>query len=80
MAHTTEIINVQHLADTQVAVTLRCCGDATTDSAHTIDVNVDQTDADRQAWLDERHTHVQGLHANRDAAKAFFESLKKKTS
>jgi hypothetical protein len=43
-------------------------------------VNVDQTDADRQAWLDERHTHVQGLHANRDAAKAFFESLKKKTS
>jgi hypothetical protein len=78
MAHTTEIVNVQHLADTQVAVTLRCCSDASTDSTHSIEVSTDHIAADLQAWLSGRHTHVQQLHEKRLAAVAFFQSLQAK--
>lgn len=75
MEHKTEVIEVQHLADTMVAVRLRCCGDATTDSVHTIEVSGDLAQADLQAWLDGRHAQVQGLHEKRERAKAFFQSL-----
>lgn len=77
MEHKTEVIDVQHLADTMIAVRLRCCGDETTDSVHTIEVGGDMADADLQTWLDGRHTHVQDLHDKRENAKAFFEKLKK---
>ncbi|HLX83820.1 MAG TPA: hypothetical protein VKR59_07970 [Terriglobales bacterium] len=80
MPHTTEVVNVQHLADSQIAVTLRCCSDASTDSVHTIEVSGDNTEADLKAWLDGRHAHVQGLHDKRETATAFFESLKAKAS
>lgn len=76
MEHKTEVIEVQHLADTMVAVRLRCCGDESTDSVHTIEVSGDLAEADLQAWLDGRHAHVRGLHEKRAKAKAFFEGLK----
>lgn len=76
--HTTEVVKVEHISDTQVAVTLRCCADESTDSTHTIEVGGEQADADLQEWLNGRHAHVQGLHVKRERARSFFESLKLK--
>ena len=77
--HKTEIINVQHLADTLIAVTLRCCSDESTDSVHTIEVSGENTEADLQVWLEGRHAHVQSLHGKREAAKSFFKKLMPQT-
>lgn len=76
MEHKTQAVNIEHITDTQIAVKIRCCGDESTDSVHTIEVSGELTEADLQAWLDGRHTHVQGLHGKRERAKSFFESLK----
>ena len=75
MTHKTEVFGVQHLSDGEIAVKLRCCGDESTDSVHTIEVSGDLAQADLQAWLDGRHAQVQGLHEKRERAKAFFQSL-----
>jgi hypothetical protein len=78
MEHKTEVVEVQHVADTLIAVRLRCCGDESTDSVHTIEVSGDLAQAALQAWLDGRHAAVQGLHDKREAAKNFFNKLKVK--
>jgi hypothetical protein len=67
-----EVIKVEHIANTLVAVTLRCCGDESTDSVHTFEVSGEHTEADLQAWLDSRHAHVRGQYHKREAAKDFF--------
>ena len=76
MDHKTAVVDVTHLTDSMIAVKLRCCGDATTDSVHTIEVSGDHTEADFQAWLDGRHAHVQELHEKREKARFFFETFK----
>ncbi len=78
MEHKTEVVEVQHVSDTMIAVRLRCCGDESTDSVHTIEVSGEHTEADLQAWLDGRHVHVQGMHDKRETAKAFLKKLTKK--
>jgi hypothetical protein len=76
MSHNTEILEVSHVTDTQIAVKIRCCGDDSTASCHTIEVSTDHTDAQIQEWLDGRHAHVQELHNRREKAKATIERLK----
>lgn len=76
MEHNTEVVKVEHISDTQIAVTLRCCADDSTASVHTIEVSGEQDDANLQEWLNGRHAHVQGLHEKRERAKVFFEKLK----
>ena len=78
MEHNTEVVKVEHSSDTQIAVTLRCCADESTDSVHTIEVSGEHTDAELQEWLNGRHSHVQGLHGKRERAKSFFNNLKLK--
>jgi hypothetical protein len=69
-------VDVQHVSDTMLAVKLRCCGDTSTDSVHTIEVSGSLAEADLQAWLAARHTRVQSLHEKSTKAQAFFENLK----
>jgi hypothetical protein len=80
MEITVEVIKVEHLANTLVAVTLRCCGDESTDSVHTFEVSGEHTEADLQAWLDSRHAHVKRQYHKRETAKDFFNKLKVKTA
>jgi hypothetical protein len=76
MEHRTEVIDVQHLADTMIAVKLRCCGDESTDSVHTIEVSGEQSEPDLWAWLEGCHARVRELHTKREKARSFFETLK----
>jgi hypothetical protein len=75
MKHKTETIEITHVTDTQLAVKIRCCGDDSTASVHTLEVGTD-TDEQIKEWLDGRHAHVQGLHEKRERTKAILASLK----
>jgi len=62
MEHKTKIVAKKKLADGQLAVLLRCCDDQTTDSWHTLHFNKNTKPADVDAWLADRHQHVQDGH------------------
>ena len=77
MDHTTEVVETKQVADSMIAVKIRCCGDASTDSWHSLETSSQQTDEERQAWLDERLLQVQATHENCQVARNFFTKLAK---
>jgi hypothetical protein len=56
--HTPEIVETKELTDDQVAYLIRCCGDPSTDSWHTISVlcpNHEEQLVDRKATVAAKH-------------------------
>jgi hypothetical protein len=58
MAHTTEIVEIKEINDTQVAYRVRCCGEPMTDSWHTAAVDAPNLETELQAHRD----RVAALH------------------
>ena len=61
--HASKLIGRKKLTDGQFAVLIRCCGDQTTDSWHTLSVTKDTAKADVTAWIAGRQQHVEDGHA-----------------
>lgn len=76
MAHTTEIVEVKHVADELLSVLVRCCGDEKTDSWHTMHADVYVDDSKLQASLEHAHNRVRQTHAAHLAAIEKLDSLK----
>jgi hypothetical protein len=62
MTHTTEIVEWKQVNDGQFSVMVRCCGDASTDSWHTMAANVVTDDARRQESINAHLAFVSGNH------------------
>jgi len=72
--HTAAIQEAKQLSDGQVAVRIRCCGDATTDSWHTITLTGGTPQAEIEAWEGDRISYVQNQHASLQAGLAYLQS------
>jgi len=79
MTHTTELIDVKHVADELLAVKVRCCGDEKTDSWHTMHATVYTDESKLQESLQHAHTRVAETHKAHIAAQAHLETLKGST-
>ena len=77
MSHKAEIVDVQHGADGHLAVRIRCCGDESTDSIHTI-YELHRLDAELDANVQKCLEAVEKLHAARDHALGHIQRLMKK--
>ena len=75
MAHVAAVVEKKKLSDGQIAVCLRCCADATTDSWHTLSITAESTPADLTAWLDSRKAAVEALHQAHQDADAALQNL-----
>jgi len=76
MTHTTEIVDVKHVADELLAVKVRCCGDEKTDSWHTMHATVYTDEAKLQEGLQRAQKRVADVHKAHLAAQSKLESLK----
>jgi len=79
MIHTTELIEVKHVADEILAVLVRCCGDPKTDSWHTMHASVYTDESKLAASISSAHKRVAGTHIAHLAAQSKLESLKGST-
>jgi len=62
MSHQTEVVGYKKLSNGQVSVCIRCCGQESTDSWHSMLVAVAGDPAKRQASIDEARTRVAEEH------------------
>lgn len=62
MAHTVEVVKYEKLSNGQVAMTLRCCGDQSTDHVHTMAVSVASNVASLKASLDPQRVFLANQH------------------
>lgn len=76
MSHTTEIIDVKHIADEILAVCVRCCNDTKTDSWHSMHASVYTDEAKLAESLTAAHKRVAGTHEAHIAAQDKLEALK----
>ncbi len=85
--HNVAVVDRKPVADGSISVRLRCCGNESTDSWHTLQLtheahNPDEdggvhscTPEEVQAWLDGRKTVVANLHAANQQADALLGGL-----
>lgn len=66
MAHVSKVVEVREINDEYVAYRLQCCGEAMTDSWHTLAVTVG--DADHDTFLATKLEEVAAKHAAKQAA------------
>lgn len=76
MAHKAEIVETKLVADGAVAICVRCCDDASTDSWHTLYGLAGKTDADLDAWESTCVAQAEEKHANTLAALAYIKRKK----
>jgi hypothetical protein len=62
MSHTTEVVKYEKLSNGQFAVTIRCCGNASTDWSHTMAAEVAADPERRAASLAEAKQSCAALH------------------
>ena len=74
MSHTATIQEVKQLGDGAVSVRIRCCGDATTDSWHTMYLASSTQQANIEAWEADQITAVQDQHASLQACLSYLQS------
>lgn len=75
MPHTTEIVEVVKLSDGQHAIRVRCCGEASTDSALTVDSVLIQESAKLQAEIAAHRQRVSDLHESHLRAAEHLQGL-----
>lgn len=75
MSHQAKVIEVKEVGDGLLAVRVRCCGDASTESVLTLhELHRDHAEIDKD--VAEHVARIEKLHADRDHAKAHIERLK----
>lgn len=62
MAHITEMVKYEKRSNGQFSVHIRCCGNAATDVAHTLDAAVAADPEKRKASLEPVHKACAALH------------------
>jgi hypothetical protein len=82
MTHTPEVLETKEINDEQVAYRIRCCGDVTTDSWHTISVLCPTTEDPRthEQQLEERKADVATKHEAKITWRAKQPSARPSTS
>ena len=79
MAHKTEIIKHEQVGDERIAVRIRCCGDAKTDSTMTISKAHRLTAEQIEAKVDAFHDAVAAKHNGMKTVLTHIQNLKTKT-
>lgn len=77
MSHQAEVIEVREAGDGVLAVRVRCCGDPSTDSVHTLH-QLERDDAVLDQEIADNVARVETLHQARDHAKRHIERLVRK--
>lgn len=75
--HRAKVVAVEEIADGLLAVRVRCCGDASTDSVLTVH-ELHRDDAELDADIAEHVARVEKLHHARNRAQAHISRLKSK--
>lgn len=77
MSHSARVIDVAEVGDGLLAVRVRCCGDASTESVLTLH-ELHRADAELDKDIADHLARVETLHEARARAKAHIERLKSK--
>lgn len=72
MSHEAKQIYVKHESDGAIAVLMRCCGDPSTDSWHTIYVQAETTDQEIQDCIAYAKMRCEAQHGARERARAII--------
>lgn len=71
--HVAKHVLVKHESDGSIAVLMRCCGDPSTDSWHTLYVQPETSSEEIRVFVDQARSRCEAQHAARENARAIIE-------